>query len=379
MRCVLHVGTPKTGSSTIQKFLKRNRPELMKRGVLTFESLGKLNNQGVAIYARDDRHVDGGHIRFGAVEPEERAEFRRDLELRFAEEIETLRARHGGDDDDLTAVISAEHLWQLQAPSEFARLRELLDAHFDSYRVVVYLRRQDRKIVSSYSTQLRAYAGRVTPLTFEGAKVERYDAALEHWATAFGDDSMAVRVFERERLVEGDLLADFCDAVGVPWSDAFERVGRANPSLNAEAQEFLRCFNAHVPPFLREEREVNPLRGDVVKILDRHFEGRGAAPSRAEAEAFYAQAREANERVAARWFGGEPLFSEDFSEYPEIARHNFLFEEAVEVAAILWQEKQQEVLDLRARLAEATGATSERSPEERRSEDLHPEKRRKTA
>ena len=49
--CILHIGTEKTGTTSIQKFLATNRTLLKANGVLYPLSPGKVNHIGLEAYA----------------------------------------------------------------------------------------------------------------------------------------------------------------------------------------------------------------------------------------------------------------------------------------------------------------------------------------
>ena len=66
MKCILHIGTEKTATSTIQQFLQLNRAELSGQGVSQSECLGKpcrIDDRLFSAYfsARfDDFHLQNG-------------------------------------------------------------------------------------------------------------------------------------------------------------------------------------------------------------------------------------------------------------------------------------------------------------------------------
>ena len=67
---------------------------------------------------------------------------------------------------------------------------------------------------------------------------------LSRWSRPFGHDAMIVRRYSSDSLIDGDVVADFCDAIGADTSD-LTLTGKANRSLherfNALANTTPRC------------------------------------------------------------------------------------------------------------------------------------------
>jgi len=148
----------------------------------------------------------------------------------------------------------------------------------------------------------------------------------------FGQSAMRVRVFQRDRFVAGDLLADFSAACGIVH--AGKNIPEpANKSLDQAGIDFLREANRQLPNLLGTT--VNPVFAELAALVSEVCVGETRPASRAEAQKFYALFRPGNERLAAQVFSrpGVALFDEDFSDYPELTeppqpRH----EDAVRIA-----------------------------------------------
>ncbi|MFN3867408.1 MAG: hypothetical protein ACK4MD_11960, partial [Demequina sp.] len=106
MKLVLHIGTPKTGTTTLQRWFAGNRAAVLAQGVWYPETLGAENHRKLTTHARDSDRPDDSFARLGIRGPEDHARFRRDLEAAFDAEAD--RARAAG---ARAALISNEHLW----------------------------------------------------------------------------------------------------------------------------------------------------------------------------------------------------------------------------------------------------------------------------
>jgi hypothetical protein len=231
----------------------------------------------------------------------------------FLTELSTL---HGG---IRTVVLSSENLsMQLRGERRIGRLKALLAPHVDAYRVIMYLRRQDEQRVSQFSTAMRR--GKVTRQDPFDVPPLDYAEILDDWAGVFGKDAIVPRIFARDALLDGDVVADFVQVAGigpfVPLKDGVER----NASLRPHAQLLLRMVAAEAMAqgISSDDYFALPGRGHLLRVLEERFSGTGLLPSRAEATTYLEQCRASNERVRAAWFPERTtLFPEDFSRYPE--------------------------------------------------------------
>jgi hypothetical protein len=224
---------------------------------------------------------------------------------------------------------------------EIARLKAMLEPWCSSWRIVFYMRRQDRYATSLHSTYLRRGGGSDALLDVLNPHHFEYGRILDLWSGVFGAEAMVPRVFERDALVDGDIVADFIAASGLPLDLAgCARTADRNAALSADAQWFLREFNRRRPASVdAASGDETRLRRNIAGFLSTHRAGTPATPGREAARAFYARYRDANAEVARRWFGRESLFDESFDDYPETpAVATPSAEDAMDIAAPLLRE-----------------------------------------
>lgn len=339
-RAVLHIGTEKTGSTSIQRCLAARRGTLP--GVRYALSPGIENHTGLAAYAQDDAVHDDLRQALG-VASEDVAAYRRRLERDLAAEVDA----HGAS----VFLFSNEHCQsRLCRSGEVGRLACLLHRFFDEVRVVVYLRRQDRLAVSRHATTIRY--GATDRDVFAQSDVPPdywdYEALLDRWAGAFGEASLVVRLYERASLASGSVVADFARIAGFSAPEGEDL--RENRSLAPAALELLRLMNPHLP-VLEPDGRPGEARGPLVDWLEAMFPGTGPRPARAEARAFLDRFAASNERVRRAWFSGRAtLFDEDFDDYPETAEALPAPAALAEVAAALWARAERERVGRRDKL-----------------------------
>lgn len=219
-RVLLHIGPPKSGTTSIQHFLFANRAALQARGfyVPLASSRGYQHIELPLCFRRHSKQlelltgVSGGEI----------DALREIMTNAFAAEI----AGVGGGD---TLLISSEHLFGSSSPVVDA-YRRFFAPYAERFESLMYLRRQDRWIASSvlqrrksglrFDADLRVGAdtGFGSPPQFERV-VRLWDA---------GSDRCHIRRFDAEFLFRRSLLEDFCNLIGceqagLNMKDAYNR------------------------------------------------------------------------------------------------------------------------------------------------------------
>jgi len=326
-QCILHIGTEKTGTTTLQNFLAVNRPALRQLGYVFPSTIGMPGNRHLVTYAENDDRPDGVRRRLGIATAA-------DLE-RHRRKVEKLLHREAAAADACVLLLSSEHCHsRLQSEEEVRRLHSLLAETCQQVSVKVYLRPQHELAISHYSTFLRAgYSGvPVLPAAASDMAYYDYQQLLDRWARVFGEANLAARIYCRKELRHGDIRADFLHQLGLD-SGSFIQTPDSNRALSGEAQALLEKFNPQLP-----ESE----RGRIVRRLEEIGTTPGARPSRSQVEQFLGQFSKSNEEVRKRWFQDrDRLFDVDLSAYPEKPVLPSLSEaEAAALLASLRQEGQ---------------------------------------
>ncbi len=244
---ILHIGLPKTGSTTIQQFLYVNQRRLAEQGYAFLRSLGQPNNTGLVLHCRNFGRAASERrslrYRKGIRSEADLASYRKTLEVALEGEVSALPGSLG------TIVMSCELCARLH-DDEIRRLQALLAPFASSIEILLYLRGQDDVIRSSYTTTLRVGHSVSFSKWIDkeiGKDMYRYADLIARWAAVFGEEALKVRLFRKDLFKEGDLVADFCDAVGVGERACFDQVSPRNQSLRHGVQRLLRAFNEHYP------------------------------------------------------------------------------------------------------------------------------------
>ena len=85
---VVHIGTPKTGTTTLQLFFHKNREILAKHGIFYPNTFGKRGQSKLTAYAQADNIIGELRTEFGLTNIKLIKNFRKEIKNSFEKEIE---------------------------------------------------------------------------------------------------------------------------------------------------------------------------------------------------------------------------------------------------------------------------------------------------
>lgn len=297
MKLSLHIGTPKSGTTTIQRFLKHNRALLQENGVHVPRSAGESNHRRLAAMFLTDDTVDDFFRRLNLQDRAKRCAAKRQWQADLSAEIEAQDCSH--------VVMSSEHLQsRLREPAAIRALSDYLQARFSDIRIILYIRDPLDTVVSLYSTAVKS-GSRLAELPLSPpnlwANIVNHKATIQRWQANLAPADLKLRLFQKDDFVRGDLLADFISAAELPALD-YKRPKRANESLDRLGLELLRRLNRDIPVIL-PDGTANPQRGNIKTVFEAHFNGGAPFLPSAEAVAAYdAGFAESNDWVRQAFF-----------------------------------------------------------------------------
>jgi hypothetical protein len=328
-QCILHIGTEKTGSTSVQAMLANNRKVLSTAGFFFPESLCQTKEKDdgnhchiAAMAMRDDAFDSDLRGQWGITDFESLEKYRVIQAQLFDKDI----IENSGDCTRL--LLSNEHCHsRLLTISEVASVKALLEPYCDEFKIVVYLRPQFELALSQYGMMvLNGYYDieALPPLPYPADYSKRrytnqlyfdYEQLLNRWGAVFGYEALDPRLYNSGGSARKNPTVDFLDILGLSEGELLYP-GRENTNISGPAQEFLiklyREFSARgLSP---TDRWANPIRATMRKL----HPGSGARPARAQVQAFQQGFDKSNEAVRSRWFADrERLFDEDYAHYPE--------------------------------------------------------------
>lgn len=326
-QCILHIGTEKTGSTSLQTFLAANRAALLRAGVVVPSCLSPYewaaNHERLTTFAlADDKLTDDLRVAAQIRNVEEVGHHRLGIAQSLREEIARLPTDRPA--EQRTLLLTNEHCQsRLVDVAEVMRLKTFLSEFVRQIRVVVYLRPQHELAISLYDQALKSGYADISVLPDFSGRTQRwvnrgyfdYGELLDRWGEVFGRTNIDVRIYSRAALTNGSVVDDFVGRLGLDIND-FAADRNSNISMSAERQMAMNAINR-----LARERgqPLSPeLRFSLIEQFQETSRGPGLRPARRDAEAFYRSFALSNEHVRASFMPDrDALFTPDFSAYPE--------------------------------------------------------------
>ena len=297
--CILHLGSEKTGTSSVQKYFGSRRAALLKQGVWYPQSFA---NPKAHVHLKLSRAALDGTLTDDAPGV---IEFRGEHDAAMKDGVKT-------------ALFSSEFFHsEMRDTASIERLKDFLGKFFDQFRLVYYARRQDQMLASMHSTAVKGgWTTDPHALSVYDSKGHYYFdhlAVCDLWSAQFGRDKLVCRVYEREKLMGGDIVDDFLDITGLGTGMERPHVS-ANESLSFETISALLYLNASA------EKENRELRRKLVTRGRKRNGPRIPMLTKAEAREFYGRFRDSNAKFFSKYIDKNLAtgFSDDFLGFPDV-------------------------------------------------------------
>lgn len=227
----LHIGTPKTGTSALQKFLLENRHQLAAKGF------------SYPAHALGEYDISSGN----------------------GQEIVNLGVSHGAGEarsylQSLIRKSKADNV--LISTEAFYGYPELIHSIIPDAKIIVYFRNQLDLVESSYNQAVKREGQKasfsVALKSIINMKESFYTGELVlDWVRLFGAENVIFRVYESKTFKNQNIYDDFLDALGIADTRGFERPSeKVNVSYCLDALHYKRCLNAltygYRFPYMRE-------------------------------------------------------------------------------------------------------------------------------
>lgn len=250
---LLHVGTGKTGSSSIQVVLRRADRRGYLEPLCYPNFFKKVHHEAITTLYKPFSLIPRA-IRSGFSSDDEKyANYVKSIRSKLKRTLE----RH----DKL--ILSSEHLYNIDETAVHSLADLLQKQGFESVKVLLYLREPASFFLSQAQQRVKAS----TRLPDPNSRRTAYSDYVARWKSAFSD--VEVREFSPDFLVEGDVVSDFMQVVNRFFNVSItlpdKLVKRVNDSLSTEGIALVRAFRAQ---FYGEfDNQVNHSTDELIRLI----------------------------------------------------------------------------------------------------------------
>ncbi len=259
MKLILHIGTPKTGTTHIQDTLSANYSTLLDLGFLypkagrEFENR-KLQPRHIGLrFACESMDIPANGLMpsMGLSEKSAREAYRNKFWTDLDHEISNSVGLH-------TVVLSDEALFIFQNERMTKELLSQMRPRFSEIEIVVYVRKPSDYLASSYSQGVKMGSGvdwkeHVSAKTSNPEYPGLYIQKIMVWASLSSSATVSVRAYQ------DDLVNKFCKRIGLHLKLERTKEKKVNPSLSTTGIHILRRINELSGDPSRRPGSIRPL------------------------------------------------------------------------------------------------------------------------
>lgn len=309
----IHIGTSKTGTTTIQTYCGINREQLKSKGVLFpimpyhYDRITE-NRNGHFLYAM---------IYENGVRNKEKEKQVLKQELDYI--VDCFK-------DYDNVLLSEESIWWATATRRkglWKYLQEHSQQNNYQVKIIVYLRRQDQFMMSRYNQIIKTDTGGGTQRFYEYFKdmngkykcVMNYRQRLDYMAKFFPKENIVVKRFDRSYFYNGDLNADFLHILGVEIDDTFAELSKdENLGISVQSGELKRVLNRLGTMTFAENQKLLQMLNECEVLLPKR---EVSIMTTEHIEKFMKKFIDDNESIAVDYIGdGKPMFNYDYKQKP---------------------------------------------------------------
>jgi hypothetical protein len=209
----IHCGSHKTGTTAIQLLLTQNRDNFLNKGYLYPIS-------GIPEGFPYGQHQIAWHLdKNQASSKTEESWQQLYLEVQ--------------NNKDKNIIISSEEFFLIENIEQISKIYYLFKDWFE-FKIIFYLRPQHELIQSSYITLVVFFqeTRNFDEFKQDESKNKHYLPIIDAWASVFGQENMIIRPYQKEKLKNNDVVADFLDLVEfkLDFDSYIETCGNINNS-----------------------------------------------------------------------------------------------------------------------------------------------------
>lgn len=302
----IHIGTPKTGTTSLQNFLEDNQAELLRHGIYYPLNLGHY------IPLEREECVPSGN--FYPV-----YEHILSFDTLTEKTQQDLRNTFSVAD---TVLLSTEELWGKGVVPDFSvfykNLKEGLPEA--AIKVIVYLRPQIDWLEAVHKQGIQAWkqANTLQDVYYDSdgykSLLHYYDRLCEIGGE-IGFENIIVRIYDKAEFQGGNIFSDFLSIFGLVLTDSYRYSYASNPTLSNDFIECIRRVNLTESISLEEYRNVFyywATKEGISKLKADGCPPRLSSYTTEQRQSYMDYFRDENRKLAQRFLHRDTLFRQEF-------------------------------------------------------------------
>ncbi|WP_281526859.1 hypothetical protein [Campylobacter avium] len=234
MTAYVHLGTGKTGTTTLQYFFASNKELLKQKGILY--SCVNLDT---------NRHIYLSHIVHLYTNDKKEDNFLKDSIKNLKEELKQ--------NSTTDFLFSSEDVlgWHKDVDKVALALKDFFtEVGFDDIRIILYIRSQEDLLLSICSQETKnadpTYNAKESkPENSPRFQMYEYKALAKAFMNTFGKENLILRLFDKNEFYKGDLIKDFLHIFDIELDESFTLLPNQNESLDLIGFELLERINSY--------------------------------------------------------------------------------------------------------------------------------------
>ena len=335
MKLILHIGTEKTATTTLQYFLYHNRKALLEQRIALLDKLDQPCNRKMAAYCLPDEVFDD----YFTDKNINSVSGKRKLFEPFLEDLRTEISKAQKKAD--IVIITCEHFHsRLKDTASIQKLHDLIKPYFDAIEICCYFREQSSLALSAYSTAIVAGETNDFEVFLMDATPENhyynYDSLFTKWAEVFGRQTLRPMLYGSQHFHEGDIRRDFLRVAkeNIDFDQLDFNVADRNRRLGLVGLKLAQINNILNPRYLQDGSQ-NKLRRAIFSAIQNSSASSLGEHLFPHASDIYCAFEESNTSFASKFLGfkGNPFSAPEASAEKKLSKIQLDLEQIQDVMA----------------------------------------------
>ena len=268
-KLILHIGSQKTGTTSIQQFLAQNRDYLNEQDIYIPDYLGGINHRYAVFLAEEHNKRDDAFTRSHGLKDnyEKKIKFKQSL-------LSKLKSDSKRNCSKIWIISSEFFQSRLNTEIEVSRLYDIVNNLFRDIKIICYVRDPLSTAISTWSTYVMS--GGVArhlqrPRTIFHNNCDHKNL-VTRWENGFHQHKIIVGNFSGDSLIDGNIIHDFCCKAHINMDPRFIIPPKSNSSLSYKGILILSEINSIIQRInLNEKKNWNRTISSIVHKNFREF------------------------------------------------------------------------------------------------------------